>query len=148
MTYATVNPATGELVETFPEIGDAELFDALTTADNCYRGDWSLRSTQDRARVVAGAAAHMRANLQEYAALSTLEMGKPITQSYWEVGLAADILDYYAKNAATFLEPQRVHDVQDAVVKTVPIGVILAVEPWNYPYFQAARVIGPQLMVG
>jgi succinate-semialdehyde dehydrogenase/glutarate-semialdehyde dehydrogenase len=148
MTFATVNPATGELVETFPGIGDLELFDALTTAESCYRGDWSLRSTQDRAQVVTSAAAHMRANIQEYAAICSLEMGKPITQSYWEVGLSADILDYYAKNAAAFLEPQPIREVQDAVVKTVPIGVILAVEPWNYPYFQAARVIGPQLMVG
>jgi succinate-semialdehyde dehydrogenase/glutarate-semialdehyde dehydrogenase len=148
MAYATLNPATGELVQEYPEIGDAELFEALGAADSCFRGDWSLRSIEDRARVVAGAAAHMRANIQDYAALSTLEMGKPIAQSHWEVGLSADILDYYARNAAAFLEPHRIPEARDALVLTLPIGVILAVEPWNYPYYQAARVIGPQLMVG
>jgi succinate-semialdehyde dehydrogenase/glutarate-semialdehyde dehydrogenase len=148
MAYATVNPATGDLVEAFPEIGDGELFDALATADACYRNDWSQRTTEDRARVVAAAAAHMREHVQDYAALSTLEMGKPITQSYWEVGLSADILDYYAQHAEAFLAPRSIPEARDAVVKTLPIGVLLAVEPWNYPYYQAARVIGPQLMVG
>jgi succinate-semialdehyde dehydrogenase/glutarate-semialdehyde dehydrogenase len=148
MAYATVNPATGERIQEFPEIGDRELLDALAVADTCYRRDWSRRSTQARAEVVAGAAAHMRANIAEYAALSTLEMGKPISQSFWEVGLSADILDYYARNAEAFLEPRRISEAQDGIVKIFPIGVILAVEPWNYPYYQAARVIGPQLMVG
>jgi len=148
MAYATVNPATAEQVRVFPEIADADLLDALAAADICYRNDWSLRSTKERAKVVAGAAAHMRANIEEYAALSTLEMGKPISQSHWEVGLSADILDYYARNAEAFLEPRRIAEAQDGIVKMLPIGVILAVEPWNFPYYQAVRVIGPQLMVG
>ena len=80
MAYATVNPATGDQVGAFPEIGDVELFDALAVADACYRNDWSQRSTAERARVVAGAAAHMREHLQDYAALSSLEMGNPTSQ--------------------------------------------------------------------
>jgi len=67
----------------------------------------------------------MRANVEEYAALSTLEMGKPISQSHWEVGLSADILDYYARNAEAFLEPRRIAEAQDGTVKILPIGVIL-----------------------
>src|SRR4051794_3612095 len=122
MAYATVNPASGKQIRVFPEIGDAELLDALKAADACYRSDWSLRSTKERAQVVAGAAAHMRANIEEYAALSTLEMGKPISQSHWEVGLSADILDYYARNAEAFLEPRRIAEAQDRIVKMLPIG--------------------------
>jgi succinate-semialdehyde dehydrogenase/glutarate-semialdehyde dehydrogenase len=90
----------------------------------------------------------MRANIKDYAALSTLEVGKPISQSHGEVELSADILDYYARNAEAFLKPRRIAEAQNGIVTMRPIGVILAVEPWNFPYYQAARVIGPQLMVG
>jgi succinate-semialdehyde dehydrogenase/glutarate-semialdehyde dehydrogenase len=148
MAYATLNPATGDLVQEFAEISDGDLLEAVTIADTCYRSHWSRRSIQARAQVVAGAAAHMMANIEEYASLSTLEMGKPITQSHGEVQLSAAILEYYARNAEAFLEPRRIVEAQDGIVSLLPIGIILAVEPWNFPYYQAARVIGPQLMVG
>jgi succinate-semialdehyde dehydrogenase/glutarate-semialdehyde dehydrogenase len=148
MAYATLNPATGELSQEFPQISDASLFEALHVADTCFRSDWSCRSINARAHVVAAAAAYMRANIDEFAALPTLEMGKPISQSYGEVQLSAAILDYYASNADLFLKPLPIAEARDAVVTMVPIGVILAIEPWNFPYYQAVRVIGPQLMVG
>jgi succinate-semialdehyde dehydrogenase/glutarate-semialdehyde dehydrogenase len=75
-------------------------------------------------------------------------MGKLTAQSRGEVELSAKILDYYAQNAEQFLKPTRIGGVADAVVQTVPIGVILGIVPWNFPYYQVARVIGPQLMVG
>ena len=108
MAYVTVDPATGKQSRFFLEIRDAELFDALKAADTCYRSDWSLRSTDERARIIDGTSAHMRANIAEYAALATTEMEKPVVQSHWEVGLSADILDYYARNAASFMKPHRV----------------------------------------
>lgn len=148
MTYRTVNPATGETVATFADISDADLDAALDTAQSCYRSDWRHRPIADRARIVKAAAAGLRANAAEYAQYVTLEMGKLIGTSEAEVGLSAAILDYYADHAETFLAAQELPESPGAVVETEPIGVILGIEPWNFPYYQLARVAGPQLMVG
>jgi succinate-semialdehyde dehydrogenase/glutarate-semialdehyde dehydrogenase len=148
MAYQTVNPATGEVLEVYPNISDGELAALLARAHDCYEKDWRRRPVADRARVVAAAAAKLRANAEEYAQYVTLEMGKLIAQARGEVQLAADILDYYAQRAADFLRPIPLKERPGCVVETRPIGVILGVEPWNFPYYQLARVAGPQLMVG
>ncbi|HWS68972.1 MAG TPA: NAD-dependent succinate-semialdehyde dehydrogenase [Steroidobacteraceae bacterium] len=148
MAYASINPSTGELVQEFADIGDADLFGALDRAHHCYESDWSRRSVADRAKVLSAAAAKLRQNIDEYAAYPTLEMGKLTAQSRGEVELSAKILDYYAQNAEQFLKPARIGGAADAVVQTLPIGTILGIVPWNFPYYQVARVIGPQLMVG
>jgi succinate-semialdehyde dehydrogenase / glutarate-semialdehyde dehydrogenase len=148
MTYRTVNPATGETVTTFASITDADLDAALDTARSCYRSDWRNRPIAERARIVKAAAAGLRANAAEYARYITLEMGKLIGTSEAEVGLSAAILDYYADHAETFLATQELPESPGAVVETEPIGVILGIEPWNFPYYQLARVAGPQLMAG
>jgi succinate-semialdehyde dehydrogenase/glutarate-semialdehyde dehydrogenase len=148
MAYASINPSTGELVQEFRDISDADLFGTLDRAHHCYESDWSRRSVADRAKVMSAAAAKLRQNIDEYAAYPTLEMGKLIAQSRGEVELSAKILDYYAQNAEQFLKPTRIGGAADAVVQTLPIGVILGIVPWNFPYYQVARIIGPQLMVG
>jgi succinate-semialdehyde dehydrogenase/glutarate-semialdehyde dehydrogenase len=148
MTYSTTNPATGETVRTFADISDADLDDVLATAQSCYEHDWRHRPVEDRARIVRAAAAELRANADEYAHYVTVEMGKLIETSQAEVGLSAAILDYYADHAGTFLAPQELPESPGAVVETEPIGVILGIEPWNFPYYQLARVAGPQLMAG
>jgi succinate-semialdehyde dehydrogenase / glutarate-semialdehyde dehydrogenase len=148
MTYRTVNPATGETVATFADISDVELDDALATARSCFLDDWRHRTVADRARVVKEAAAELRDNAAEYARLITTEMGKLIGTAEAEVGLSAAILDYYADRAGEFLAPRELPESPGAVVETEPVGVILAIEPWNFPYYQLARVAGPQLMAG
>jgi succinate-semialdehyde dehydrogenase / glutarate-semialdehyde dehydrogenase len=148
MTYRTINPATGETVRTFADISDADLDDALEVAQSCYQNDWRHRPVADRARIVKAAAAELRANAAEYARYVTAEMGKLIGTSQAEVGLSAAILDYYADRAETFLAPRKLPESPGAVVETEPIGVILGIEPWNFPYYQLARVAGPQLMAG
>jgi len=148
MTYQTVNPATGEVLDVYPNTSDEELGTLLTRAHNCYDRDWRHRAVEDRARVVKAVAAKLRANAEEYAQYVTLEMGKLIAQARGEVQLAADILDYYAQRAADFLQPIPLKERPGCVVETRPIGIILGVEPWNFPYYQLARVVGPQLMVG
>ncbi len=90
----------------------------------------------------------MRADKEHLAQLVTLEMGKLIAEARAEVTLAADILDYYAKHAEHYLQPQPLLEATGSVVETKPIGIIFGVEPWNFPYYQLARVAGPQLMVG
>ncbi|MFB9124408.1 NAD-dependent succinate-semialdehyde dehydrogenase [Paraburkholderia dipogonis] len=148
MTYQTVNPATGAVVKTFPDISNAELEGVVTKAHDCYQKDWSRRSIKDRAKILSAAAAKLRENADEYAGYITLEMGKLLDVSHAEVQLSAAILDYYAQNAEKFKEAQPVPGVPGAVLETRPIGVILGIEPWNFPYYQVARVAGPQLMVG
>jgi len=148
VSYRTVNPATGETGVTFADITDAELDDALGVARACFLDDWRDRPVADRARVVRAAAARLRASAARYAQLVTTEMGKQIAAAEAEVGLAAAILDYYADRAEEFLAPRELPESPGAVVETEPIGVILAIEPWNFPFYQLARVAGPQLMAG
>jgi succinate-semialdehyde dehydrogenase/glutarate-semialdehyde dehydrogenase len=147
MDYQTINPATGEIVATFPTISDEALEQATKQAHAAYL-DWRGRPVEERARLMSAAAARLRRDVDRHANLVTLEMGKGIAWAAGEVALAADILDYYAAHAEDFLKPTAVPGVAQATLLTRPLGVILAVEPWNFPYYQVARVIGPQLMVG
>ncbi|RFU24784.1 hypothetical protein B7463_g11555, partial [Scytalidium lignicola] len=147
-TYQTINPTTGKIEKTIPETSDAEVAAALDIAHDRYENDWSRRSVAERAAIVGRAATILRSKLEEYAAIVTKEMGKLIDQSRWEVMFSADILEYYATHAEAFLESKPLPEAPDSVIATAPIGVILAIEPWNFPYYQLARVVGPQLVVG
>jgi succinate-semialdehyde dehydrogenase / glutarate-semialdehyde dehydrogenase len=148
MLYETINPATGQVVQTFPTITDSDLETALATADDCFRNDWRHRPVADRARIVSRAAAIMRDKADEYARYIVEDMGKLLGVALVEVNLAASILDYYAKNAETFLQPKQFPGFPGAALVARPTGAILAIEPWNFPYYQVARVAGPQLMAG
>ncbi len=146
--FETLNPATGKLMATFPGMTDSEVRRALDTADRCYQNDWRNRPVAERARVMARAAAILRERAEEYAGYITLEMGKLIAQSRYEVELSASILEYYATHAEAFMREQPLPEAPGSVVVTEPVGVILAVEPWNFPYYQLARVAGPQIAAG
>ncbi len=148
MTYQTINPASGRITQTFPSTSDVELEAALATAHACYQMDWRHRSVAARATVIHAAAARMRTDKERLAQLLTLEMGKLIAEARAEVTLSADILDYYATHAERYLRAQPLVEAPGSVVETKPIGIIFGVEPWNFPYYQLARVAGPQLMVG
>lgn len=147
-SYRSVNPADGKLIRSFPEATDGELESALKTAHAAYEGRWKTATVAERAAVVARAASILRERAEEFAQLATLEMGKLINEARFEVGLSADILSYYADHAEEFLKPQELPDAPGSVVKTAPVGVILAIEPWNFPYYQVARVAAPQLVAG
>jgi succinate-semialdehyde dehydrogenase/glutarate-semialdehyde dehydrogenase len=148
LSYQTVNPATGALVKTFAPISDRDLEGVLATAHNTFETDWRKRAVAGRARIVSQAASILREKADEYAQLITLEMGKRIMEAQVEVTLSASILDYYASRAEGFLQPKPVPDVPGAEIRIEPIGVLLGIEPWNFPYYQIARVAGPQLMAG
>lgn len=145
--YQTVNPTTAEVQKSFPYASDSDVLNALETAQKCYNNIWRQSSIADRAKVVSRAAALLKENLEMHAQLITLEMGKHIDQARWEVSVSSDILQYYAENAESFLKPYTIPK-EKATVYSEPVGVILAIEPWNYPYYQLARVAGPQLMAG
>src|SRR3546814_13322080 len=90
----------------------------------------------------------LRAEAPPYAGLLTLEMGKVAGGAHGEVALAAAILDYYAQHGEAFMTPASVPGAPGAKVLTLPLGILPAVEPWNFSYYQVARVVGPQPLVG
>ena len=147
MAYQSTNPYNGQVVKTFDELSDAQLEEKLQRAADCFENDWRGKSFAQRATVLHRAVALLRERSQQFAELATLEMGKLIAQSVGEVKLSAAILDYYAEHAEQFLAPEKIATPRgEAVVESSPIGVLLGVEPWNYPYYQIARFAAPNLM--
>ncbi|SDD79607.1 aldehyde dehydrogenase family protein [Glycomyces harbinensis] len=148
MGFSTINPNTGELLKEFPMQADEEVFAALGTADRRFRGDWRYRPVAERARIVGRAAEILREQRDEYAQYPVLEMGKIARFSYFEVDLVADILAYYAEHGERLLAEQAIPGEPGAVLVSEPIGPILAIEPWNFPFYQLVRVAAPQLVAG
>jgi succinate-semialdehyde dehydrogenase/glutarate-semialdehyde dehydrogenase len=148
MSYQTINPASGEVLQSFPDIADAALETVLATAQSAYEV-WRHKSYAERAKIIGKAAELMAADVETFAHTMTMEMGKRISEARGEVEFSARILAYYAKNAETFLAPVKLHPTRgEAHMESSPIGVIFCVEPWNFPYYQLARVAGPHLMAG
>lgn len=151
MAYQTRNPYTGDLLASFPDASDAQVQDAIAAADAAFR-QWKDTAFASRAEVMRAAARLLRADVRAHAELLTLEMGKLIGEAEAEVRLSADIFEYYAANAERLLapEPLPVADPAEgeALLVHEPLGVLLAIEPWNFPYYQIARIIAPQLSAG
>ena len=148
MTYQSINPATGKLIKKFDELNDKQLEQKLAAAATCYQ-TWKGKSYAERAVVVAKASALLHDRVDEFAKIMTLEMGKRIDEARGEVEFSSKILAYYAKNTARFLANVELHpSLGDGHMESSPIGVIFCVEPWNFPYYQLARVAGPHLMAG
>lgn len=151
MAYATINPYTGEQVKTFDDATDQEVSSAIESAHNAFL-TWKKTSFEERAEVMQRAADLLRLDAQNYAKLITLEMGKLLKEALAEVELSAKIFEYYARNAKKLLAPEKlpVLDRSEGLATVVhePLGVLLAIEPWNFPYYQVARIIAPQLSAG
>jgi succinate-semialdehyde dehydrogenase/glutarate-semialdehyde dehydrogenase len=146
--YATVNPYTGETEKEFPFLETGEIDGVIERAHAAFV-EWRRRPVEERAQIVGRAAELMLERKDEFAALVTREMGKRIQEAAGEVQLAASILDYYAKTGPRFLESRQIEVMKgEAVVENEPVGVILAIEPWNYPLYQVVRVAGPNLVLG
>jgi succinate-semialdehyde dehydrogenase/glutarate-semialdehyde dehydrogenase len=147
--YTTTNPVTGETFATFEEISDAELQDLIARSDAAYRS-WRTTSPDERRAVLTRAAEIHRERAGELAALLTLEMGKPAAQAQGEVALVASIYQYYADHVEEFTadEPLEISGPGSAVVRTEPIGPLMGVMPWNYPYYQVARFAAPNIALG
>lgn len=150
MAYATVNPYTNEEIKRFPDATDEEVSHALEAAHGAFT-KWRQTAFSERGAVLQKAADLLRQNSHEYAKLLTLEMGKLFSEAQSEVELCAQIFEYYADNAERLLQPEKLEasDEQgEYVLKHEPLGVLLAIEPWNFPYYQVARIIAPQLAAG
>ena len=151
MTNATINPFTGELIKEFPNATDAEVTEAIESAHQAFLS-WRNTSFANKAEILNRAAALLRDSKRRYAELLTLEMGKVIGEAEAEVELSAQILEYYAEHAERLLAPQKLPVADpaegEALLVNEPLGVLLAIEPWNFPYYQIARILAPQLSAG
>ena len=151
MAYQTTNPYTGETLKTFPDATDAEVAQALERGHAAFQ-QWRLKPVKERVTFLQKAADLLRTRHTEYAKLLTTEMGKLLAEAEAEVELSAAILEYYVKHAEAELAPQPL-PCEDPVVSEAqlvhePLGIILAIEPWNFPYYQIARIMAPQLAAG
>ena len=148
MPYQSINPNDGKLLKSFEHLTPAQLENSLAGAQHCYQ-TWKHRSYAERAVVLNKAAALLHAYVDDFAKLETLEMGKRINEARGEVKFSGDILAYYAQHAESFLAPLKLHPkLGEAHMESSPLGVLFCVEPWNFPYYQLARVAGAQLMAG
>jgi succinate-semialdehyde dehydrogenase/glutarate-semialdehyde dehydrogenase len=148
MAYQSINPFDNHLIKSFDEISDAQLETKLAAAAACFV-TWKRTSYAHRAKIVARAAVLLHEQAEHFAQIMTMEMGKRITEARGEVEFSSQILAYYAENAERFLAPVKLHPTAgEAHMESSPIGVIFGVEPWNFPYYQLARVAGPHLMAG
>jgi len=148
MTIATINPFTNTTVKRFTEDTPEQIEQALTTAAAEFT-HWRRTSYQERADLLYKVAALMRERKNELATLITTEMGKLIAESVGEIELSAAIFDYYAENAARLLADTPVKTaLGEALIRHSPLGVLLGVEPWNFPFYQVARFAAPNVMIG
>ncbi len=147
-SYQSINPNNGKLLQSFEHLNTAQLEKSLAAAEDCFQ-TWKHKSYAERAVIVNKAAALLLAHVDDFAKLATQEMGKRIAEARGEVQFSANILAYYAEHAEAFLAPTKLNPkTGEAHMESSPIGVLFCVQPWNFPYYQLARVAGPQLMAG
>ncbi|MGH7919935.1 MAG: NAD-dependent succinate-semialdehyde dehydrogenase [Candidatus Dormibacteraceae bacterium] len=147
--YKVVNPATGELESEFPTATDAELAGVVERVDHAYQ-TWKATSYSERTKILLEVARLYRDREAELAMLITREMGKPTPQALGEVRYVAAIYRYYAEHGPELLadRPLDSKTPGTAWVRKAPIGAVLGIMPWNYPYYQVARFAAPNLMIG
>jgi succinate-semialdehyde dehydrogenase / glutarate-semialdehyde dehydrogenase len=150
--YAVVDPATGDVVQEYPTATDEQMGQALAAAAKAHR-EWGRTSTlAERAALIKQVAMLHTERRDELAKIIQREMGKPLDQALGEVDFSAAIYEYYADNAEKFLadEPIELADGGEgsAVIRRGPVGVLIGIMPWNYPYYQVARFAGPNLTLG
>lgn len=148
MTIASINPATGETIQEYQEMTPQEVEGIIASVHAAF-GEWRRTSFAQRAGFMKKAATILREKAPEYAKLMTQEMGKPIRDGRAEAEKCAWVCDYYADNAEAFLQPELVAtDASKSFVTYQPLGVVLAVMPWNFPFWQVFRFAAPALMAG
>ena len=147
-THQTINPATGEVIDTYELATDEQALATLRASHEAFL-DWRKTSFEERAGILREIAKRLRANKDDYAALMTREMGKPIAQGGGEIELCAAICEFTADNGPQELaDEERDLDGGRALVSYQPIGVILGIQPWNFPFYQVVRYAIANIMAG
>jgi len=148
MTISSINPATNRTVETFGPLTKDETLDRVARADEAYRS-WRKTSFEQRKRVILTFASQLRERCDEFARLITIDMGKRISESQKEIEYCAEIAEFYASGAESFLADQPMDNVDAiAYIRFEPLGVLMGVMPWNFPFYQVTRFAAPNIMAG
>ncbi|MBS1677985.1 MAG: aldehyde dehydrogenase family protein, partial [Actinobacteria bacterium] len=150
-SYAVVNPATGETTKEYPTITDADLRAAIDHAADASRTWPATTTVADRAALVRKVGALHAERRQELAETIVREMGKPIGQAQMEVDFVDGIYRFYADSAESLMADESIELAEGegtAIVRRSPFGVLLGVMPWNFPYYQVARLAAPNLIIG
>ncbi|MFZ1323024.1 MAG: NAD-dependent succinate-semialdehyde dehydrogenase [Ignavibacteria bacterium] len=148
MEFKSVNPYNGKEVGIHKEHSESELSEMLDTAGDSFKS-WNKIPVYERSKLIRNAGQLLRDNTEDYARMITLEMGKPITESKAEINKCGWVCDYYADNAEGFLADEIIEtDAQKSFVRHDPIGCVLAIMPWNFPFWQVFRFAAPTLTAG
>lgn len=148
MEFKSINPFNGEVVATFNAHTEEETNVILNKAQDAFKS-WRKVSIEERAALIVKAGKVLRDNVEEYARMISLEMGKPIVEARTEVIKCAWVCDYYAENATQFLANEEIKtDASLSLVRHDPIGCVLAIMPWNFPFWQVFRFAAPTLIAG
>ncbi|SMX76203.1 succinate-semialdehyde dehydrogenase / glutarate-semialdehyde dehydrogenase [Brevibacterium aurantiacum] len=147
--YRVTNPATGEVAEEFATATDSEILAALDRSATTFT-EWSQTSVADRAAILVRVSEIYAERAEELAKVIQLEMGKAVPEGKGEVGLSSAIYRYFADNAEAFMadEPLRGPEDGTAMIRRKPVGSLLGIMPWNFPYYQVARFAAPNLALG
>ncbi|HEY7601036.1 MAG TPA: aldehyde dehydrogenase family protein, partial [Methylomirabilota bacterium] len=148
MPIEVIDPATGRTIRTVAETPEEEIDRIVEHADREFEG-WRETAFSERARLMRGAAAILRERSGAYARLMAEEMGKPVREGRAEAEKCAWVCEYYADNGERFLADEPVEtDASASFVSFRPLGVVLAIMPWNFPFWQVFRFAAPGLMAG
>jgi succinate-semialdehyde dehydrogenase/glutarate-semialdehyde dehydrogenase len=148
MKFQTINPTNNKVVKSFDEMSDATVEKSIAQASSAF-DEWKQTDYQTRAQLLYAVAGLLRAKRKELAKMITLEMGKLVSHAEGEIKLSAEIFDYYAKNAESFLADKVLNPVHGkALIRYSPVGLLLGIQPWNFPFYQVARFAAPNIMIG
>ncbi|BCI55905.1 succinate-semialdehyde dehydrogenase [Mycolicibacterium litorale] len=149
-TYAVTDPTTGQVIKQYPAITDEDLTASIGRAESALT-EWGSRTVAERVTLLQNVASIYEERAEELGAIISREMGKPKTSAIGEAAFSASIYRYYADSAEEFLADEPIQlrgGTGSAVIRRTPLGVVLGIMPWNYPYFMAARCAAPNLMIG
>jgi succinate-semialdehyde dehydrogenase / glutarate-semialdehyde dehydrogenase len=148
MEFKSVNPYTGEVIGRYKEGSEDDIRDVLKKSEHAFE-KWKSFSIDERSGLLKKASGILLKKIDIYAQTITLEMGKPITESRAEIKKCAWACEFYAQNAAHFLADQVIKtDAEESFISYAPLGCILAIMPWNFPFWQVFRFAAPTLMAG
>jgi succinate-semialdehyde dehydrogenase/glutarate-semialdehyde dehydrogenase len=146
--YKVTNPATGEVIAEYPTATDEQIIASINSADQQFLA-WKNSPLNDRVKMLRRVSALFAERAEQLAELVTVEMGKRLVEARGEISVVVDIFNYYADNAESLLaDEQLAIKGGSAVIRKCPVGVLIGIMPWNYPYYQVARFVAPNLALG
>ena len=146
--FKSIHPFDQSFIEEFPLMNEAKVQEKLELASTAFR-DWKRTSFEHRSRLMLNVASIIRKNKEEYARTITLEMGKLLSEAKAEVEKSATACEYFGQHAEEFLKDQpELTETKHSFIAFQPIGAVLAIMPWNFPFWQVFRFAAPVLMAG